>query len=136
MNLHRRAGTCPRSREVLVRRVLEESWRREEAAAAAKVSVRTVAKWLKRYREEGVAGLEDRSSCPLSCPQRTSASARERVLTLRKQRLTGREIAETTGVPRSTVGRILRQTGLPRLKSLEPPEPVCRYELATPGEPL
>lgn len=136
MNLHRKAGTCPRSREVLVRRVLEEGWKRQQAATAAHVSVRTVAKWLKRYRDEGLCGLEDRSSRPIRSPQRTEASLSDRVLTLRKKRLTGREISATTGVPRSTVGRILRAAGLPRLKSLDPPEPVCRYELAAPGDLL
>jgi transposase InsO family protein len=136
MNLHRKAGTCPRSREVLVRRVLEEGWKRFEAAAAAHVSVRTVAKWLRRYREEGLAGLEDRSSRPIASPQRTPESVRDRVVALRKQRLTGREISETTGVRRSTVGRILRTVGLQRLSRLEAPEPACRYELAAPGDLL
>jgi transposase InsO family protein len=116
--------------------VREEGWKRWQAAAAAHVSVRTVAKWLRRFRQEGLMGLEDRSSRPVHSPQGTAASLRNRVLALRRQRLTGREISETTGVPRSTVGRILRQAGLPRLSRLEPPEPVRRYERAAPGELL
>ncbi len=35
---------------------------------------------------------------------------------------------------RSTVGLVLRRLGLGRLKSLEPPIPILRYERALPGE--
>lgn len=48
----------------------------------------------------------------------------------------GREVAEALGRPRSTVGRILRRAGLGRLRSLEPPDPVVRYELPRPGDLL
>jgi len=48
----------------------------------------------------------------------------------------GAAIASQLGLPRSTVGLILRRNGLGRLHSLEPAEPVRRYERATPGELL
>lgn len=35
------------------------------------VSRKTGYKWLQRYRQEGVAGLQDRSRAPLHCPHRT-----------------------------------------------------------------
>ena len=35
------------------------------------VSRKTGYKWLQRYRQEGVAGLQDRSRAPLKCPHRT-----------------------------------------------------------------
>lgn len=60
MRLHRYARTCSHGRRLAVRRVLEEGW--TLAAAAAGVSVRTLSKWLRRYREEGEAGLLGRSS--------------------------------------------------------------------------
>ena len=61
----RNARTCPNSRRLLVRRVLEEGWSLlTEAAEAAGVSARTAGKWVRRYRAEGEAGLLDRSSAP------------------------------------------------------------------------
>jgi transposase InsO family protein len=37
-------------------------------------------------------------------------------------------------MPRSTVARVLKRAGLSRLRDLEPPEPVVRYERQRPGE--
>jgi transposase InsO family protein len=136
MNCHSRAKTNPRSRELIVQRVQAEGWSRREAAEALGLSVRSVAKWLRRYREEGVPGLLDRTSRPLSSPTATSEILRRRVLELRQERLVGREISETIGLPRATVSRILRKTGVGRLRSLQPPEPPNRYELPNPGDLL
>ena len=63
-------------------------------------------------------------------PQRTV----ERIAQLRRQRWTGQQIAAQVGVSPATVSRILRHLGLNKLKSLEPAEPVRRYERAHPGE--
>src|SRR5690349_23751535 len=71
MNVHSRARTCPASRVLLVQRIREECWEPAEAAEASGVSVRTAYKWLARYREEGAAGLKDRSSRPRRMPTRT-----------------------------------------------------------------
>ena len=59
MTLHRNARTCPRSRKLLVDRVISDGWSVREAAEAAGISERSVCKWLKRYRDEGEAGLAD-----------------------------------------------------------------------------
>ena len=136
MNAHSRAKTNPRSRELIVQRVQAEGWSRRKAAEALGLSVRTVSKWLRRYREEGLAGLPDRTSRPHSSPTRTSEILRKRVLELRQKRLVGREISETIGLPRATVSRIVRKAGVGRLRSLEPPEPPNRYEHAHPGDLL
>jgi len=64
MKLHRNAKSTPSSRLLLVRRVLFEGWSYPAAAEGAGMSVRTVAKWVKRFRTGGVAGLEDGSSRP------------------------------------------------------------------------
>jgi transposase InsO family protein len=53
---------------------------------------------------------------------------------LRRERLTGATIAGRMGMARSTVGLVLRRLGLGRLKSLEPPIPILRYERSAPGE--
>jgi transposase InsO family protein len=58
------------------------------------------------------------------------------VLELRQKGLTGLEISQTIGLPKSTVGRLLRQAGIGRLRALAPPEPVQRYELPAPGDLL
>jgi len=53
---------------------------------------------------------------------------------LRRERLTGAAIAGRLDMARSTVGLVLRRLGLGRLKNLEPPIPIVRYERALPGE--
>ncbi|WP_414475874.1 IS481 family transposase [Microvirga sp. M2] len=53
---------------------------------------------------------------------------------MRHQRLSGPAIARILGLPRSTVGAVLRRLGLNRLSALTPREPVLRYERAQPGE--
>ena len=73
MTLHRNARTCPRSRRLLVDRVLVEGWSLRAAAEAAGVSERTAWKWVDRFRREGGAGLEDRSSAPKVVSSRTPA---------------------------------------------------------------
>jgi hypothetical protein len=48
--------------------------------------------------------------------------------------MTGAEIAETLGMPVSTVSGILTRIGLGKLWRLEPLEPPNRYEKRRPGE--
>jgi transposase InsO family protein len=104
------------------------------AAEAAGVSPRTVYKWLSRFDVEGLAGLGDRSSRPRRSPASVPRSWQELILTLRRSRMTGALIAKRLGLPRSTVARVLKRHGLERLKLLDPPVPVLRYEKQRPGE--
>lgn len=136
MDIHKNARSCPRSRELLVKRVLEQGWSVGEAGEAAGLSVRTAYKWLKRYRASGLPGLADRSSRPRCSPKRTPKSDRRQIVALRRQRMSGAEIAARLKRSPSTVARILRSEGLSRLKSLEPIEPPRRYEKSRPGELL
>ena len=53
MKLHANARTCPHSRRLAVDRVGRQGWTLAAAAEAAGVSVRSVSKWRRRYREEG-----------------------------------------------------------------------------------
>ena len=62
MNIHNNACLTFRGRELLVKRIVEQGLRVEEAEQASGVSVRTAYKWLRRYRQEGITGLYDRSS--------------------------------------------------------------------------
>lgn len=136
MNIHSRARTCLESRALLVQRVEQEAWSIDETAEAAGVSRRTVFKWLKRYRGEGRAGLLDQSSRPIHQPTATPEDWKDVILSLRRLRLTGTQIATRLKLARSTVARILSRARLGRLKDLEPREPVIRFEKRLPGELL
>ena len=118
----------------MVRRVVEGGQMPEAVSEAIGVCPRTVRKWAKRFRAEGVNGLRDRSSRPHRLYRPTPAAVVERIEGLRRQRWTGVRIAQETGVSKSTVSRILRRLGLSRLKALEPIEPPRRYERERPGE--
>jgi transposase InsO family protein len=117
-------------------RRLEQGWTLRCAAESAGVSVRTVSKWRRRYREEGELGLLDRSSAPVRVPHRTPEERVRAITLLRRERLTGWEIAERLGMPLSTVSTVLTRIGLGRLSRLEPPEPPNRYQRERPGELL
>jgi transposase InsO family protein len=132
MNLHANARTCPNSRELLARRVLEEGWGHARAAEAAGVSKRTVAKWVARRRRG--ESMADRSSAPRRVPSRTPAARVEAIERLRRLRMTAAEIAEILGMALSTVSLWLRRIGLGKRSRLEPPEPPNRYERQRPGE--
>ncbi|MNP05564.1 IS2 transposase TnpB [compost metagenome] len=135
MNLHKHARLTPRGRALLIQRMLN-GLRVEEAAQAAGVSVRTAYKWLRRFREEGEAGLMDRSSRPHSCPHATAGAMIEQLIELRRSRKTYRQIAQLLGLAVSTIARHLKQAGFHRLAELEPAPPVERYEYANPGDLL
>lgn len=135
MKVHRKAKTTPSSRAALVQRALAGE---EYAAIAAGmgISVRTVAKWVQRFRRGGVAALEDGSSRPRSTPHQTPPGAIALIRQLRAQHgLPAWAIGRALRVPRSTVGAWLRRLGLNRRPSA-PPVPVQRYEWPTPGDLL
>jgi len=134
MNIHKNARLTPRGREAMVRSVVEGGLTRAEAAAQFNTTPKTVAKWVDRFRAEGVDGLRDRSSRPLSSPSQTVAATCAVIEALRRQRHTGKQIAAEAGVSAATVSRVLRRLGLNRMRDLEPVEPVHRYERAAPGE--
>jgi transposase len=113
MKLHRNAKSTPSSRFLLVRRVLSEQWTYAEAAEGFGVSVRTVAKWVRRFREGGVAALEDASSRPGVPPHQTPPAAVALIRLLRQQHgLPAWAIGRALHIPRSTVGAWLRRLGL------------------------
>lgn len=117
-----------------MRSVTEGGLRQAEAACRFNITPKTVAKWVKRFRVEGVDGLRARSSRPRSLPSQTALATCGGIEALRRQRHTGKQIAAETGVSPATVSRILRRLGLNRIRDLEPAEPVRRYERAAPGE--
>ena len=134
MDVHKNAPLTPRGREAMVRSVIEDGLSKAAAARQFKITPKIVAKWVERFRAQGVDGLRDRSSRPLSLPSQTAPATRAVVEALRRQRHTGKQIAAEVGVSTATVSRILRRLGLNRIRDLEPAEPVRRYERAAPGE--
>jgi transposase InsO family protein len=134
MKLHGNARTCPNSRRLLVDRVSEQSWSVTAAAKAAGISERTAYRWLKRWREQGIEGLSDRSSAPKHIPHRTPADRVQAIAALRRLHMTAAEIAEVLAMALSTVSAVLRRIGLGKRSRLSPPEPPNRYERKRPGE--
>jgi len=136
MDLHQNARLTLLSREALAQKVMVEKVTWNAAAAAFHVSAKTARKWVRRYQASGRDGLRDRSSRPQHSPRRTSSEVVEQVLNLRRQRWTGVRIAQSIGLSRATVSRILRGHKLNRMRDLEPLVPVRRYEHPHPGDLL
>ena len=135
MNVHKNAPLTPIGRAEMVSRVVERGWSAQRTAEAFGISTNTVRKWVRRFLDEGDAGLKDRSSRPRHVPHQTPVPALRRILALRRvYGLTGPEISRVTDLPRSTVARWLRRKGLGRLRPAQSSGPVRRYERAAPGE--
>ena len=132
MSSHRNAKTNVYQRQLLIQRVRHDGWTQRQAAVAAGVSVRTVAKWLTR----ATSALADRSSRPRRQPRRTSLTTEATIIAVRRTRATAWEISRVLGIPRSTVTRVLHRVGLNRVATLEPPAPVQRYEWPQVGDLL
>jgi hypothetical protein len=66
--VHPRAKLTPFGRKLLVDRVARLGWSVPGAAESLGVSRATAYKWLRRYREEGEAGLEDAPAGPAAAP--------------------------------------------------------------------
>ena len=134
MNVHKNARLTPFGRERLVKQVLERVLTPAAAAAAAGVSLRSIYKWIARFRSEGQSGLHDRCSRPKRLRCALSDKQRLTIEQLRRDRRPYREIARRARASMSTVARYVRRLGLHRLEVLDPKPPVLRYEHDHPGE--
>lgn len=92
INTHKHARLTPHGRALLAARVIDEGLRPREVAQAQGVSVRTVYKWVHRFRKEEHAGLQDRTSRPARSPFATDAATVEQIIERRQQRQTYRQI--------------------------------------------
>jgi transposase-like protein len=133
MKLHANAALSLKQRERMVLRVLELEWSITKTAEAAEVSDRTCSKWVARYRQQGAAGLLDRSSAPVVVANRTDEATVQLLAALRRLRFTAPELADLLDLPASTISGILKRIGMGKLGRLgqEPPQ---RYERSRPGE--
>ena len=134
---HPNARLTPATRLELVLEV-EAGWSQAEVARRFRVSRATVAKWWRRYREEGAAGLRDRTSAPRSNPRRTAAALEQRICAVRRSQGFGpHRIAWALGIARSTAYAVLRRFGLNRLDRLHRvTRRQLRYEHPAPGDLL
>lgn len=140
MNIHKNARLTPGGRLRVVQRVHAG----EPAAVVARavgVSVRTVWKWVRRLGALPTPGMPtdparaaDRSSRPRRLARQLPRYRRRQILRARHQRWSSLRIAQTLGLPVSTVVTVLRRHGLNRLTRLAPPPPVVRYEKRRPGQ--
>lgn len=133
MKIHANARTTYKTRAELVDCVRVRGWSRMRTARAFGISSPTVAKWVRRYEAEGLAGLEDRSSAPHRIPHRTPEGVARRIAGYRRKGLRGWQIAERLRMAVSTVSAVLRRLGLGRGWDHRR-EPVVRYEWERPGD--
>jgi transposase InsO family protein len=134
---HANAALTPKHRLRLARLVVEEGWPPSRAAEFFNVSWRTAAKWAQRYREEGAAGMGDRSSARHTQHAKTPAPVVRKIVHLRwKRRLGPVQIGAQLAMPASTVHAVLVRCRLNRLSHIDrvTGEPARRYERARPGE--
>ena len=137
---HANAPLTPEGRRRLVVLVVDERWSLRRAAERFQCSPATVKRWVDRYR----AGqpLVDRSSRPVSSPNRLPRKTEHRIVALRFTRRWGpHRIAYHLHLARATVGRVLARYGMPKLANIDQatglpvrrPKPK-RYEVAAPGQ--
>lgn len=136
MNIHKNARLTVKSRQEMVEGIEKRQFTIKQAVELFRVSRRTVQKWLRRFREEGLAGLFDRKSAPKTCPHKIAASEAEAILSLRSMGLLGVEIAERVGRCRTTVSNVLRGARLSKQKQLDEDPNPRRYEHPNPGDML
>ena len=134
---HANALLTPRGRLLLAQCVVDDGWSLRRAAERFQVSVPTAARWVCRYRELGVAGMQDRSSRPRRCPTRTPERRERRIIKLRWTRRWGpARIGFHLGIHPSTVHKVLSRYKMARLDWLDRPtgRVIRRYEHAQPGD--
>ena len=134
---HANAPLTELGRLRLARCVVEDGWPLRRAAQRFQVSPNTAKRWADRYRQQGPAGMGDRSSRPRRSPRRTPRPVERRVLHLRvKKRWGPVRIAGRLGLVPSTVHKILTRHRVAQLAHLDRAtgHPVRRYEHPAAGD--
>lgn len=132
---HANAKLTVNGRRLLIER-WEAGWTQAEVAEAQGVSRSTVSKYVRRYREEGDAGLADRSSRAKRLGHSLEEPVVAAILRLRRELGAGpHRIAYELGMAASTVYGVLKRAGLSVLARLDrSTREVIRYERERPGE--
>jgi transposase-like protein len=93
MDTHKNARLTPKGREEMVRAVVDRGMTKAAAARQFNTTPKTVGKWVDRFLAEGVGGLRDRSSRPLSSPVQIPPATCDAMESLRRERRTQEHIA-------------------------------------------
>lgn len=114
----------------------ETGWTQAEVAESLGVSRSTVAKYIRRFRQEGDGGLADRPSRAKRMRHCLGEPVVEAILRLRRELGAGpHRIAFELGMAASTVYGVLKRAGLSVLARLDrSTREVIRYERERPGE--
>lgn len=141
---HANARLTVHGRQLLVDRILKGGRKPAHVAAELGVSRQCAYRWVRRFLDEGPAGLRDRSSRPHRCPTRTAPEVEASIVALRQSARRGQQfIADELGVPARTVSAVLRRHQLPYLRECDPltgqvirssKATAIRYEREHPGE--
>ena len=116
---HANARLNEYGRKLIAQRVLA-GHKPGEVAKQAGVSRQTVHKWVRRFQEEGQAGLADRSSRPRTSPNRTGRKLTARITAARIKHFAGPvALSGLLNLPASTIGAVLRREGMPALRHLD-----------------
>ena len=119
---HRNAPLSETGRLRLARCVVDDGWPLRRAAERFQVAVTTAARWARRYRELGEAGMVDRSSRPHHIPNQTPTRTERRIIKVRVLRRWGpARIGCLLGIHPSTVHRVLARYGVAKLRWLDRP---------------
>ena len=125
-------------------------WQKQEDSMAELcrrygVSRRVGYKWLERYQQGGLGGLQDHSRAPRRHPNQTPAAIEERILALRAQHsrwgpttlkaVLQREDGALKWPARSTMGQLLQRHGLSVPRRRRPRAAPTRPPLTPMGEP-
>ena len=141
---HRNAILTETGRLHLAQLVVDQGWTLRRAAERFGVAVNTARRWAQRYREQGLAGMVDKSSRPKHCPHQLSQRTERRIVGLRVTKRWGpARIAYHLHLNPSTVHKVIRRYGCPPLRWTDPATGARiktsraekrRYEHAAPGD--
>lgn len=141
---HANARLTFHGRCLLIERVVADRRPVSHVAKELGISRQAAHRWVARFRAEGVAGLQDRSSRPHRMPRRTPEAVEEAVIAARRELRAGRDrVADATGVPARTVSAILARHRMPPIAVLDPVTGAViraskatehRYERPAPGD--
>ena len=137
--VHANAPLTERHRLVMAKLIVEGGVSVAQAAQRFQVAWPTAKRWADRYRQEGEAGMRDRSSRPRRSPTKVAPRTVRRIVRLRMRRKLGPVgIGHELGIAASTVHRVLTRCRLHRLSHVDrvTGEPVRRYEHPAAGDLL
>lgn len=133
---HANAALTPKARLKLARLIVDHSWPVSTAAKQYMVSWPTAKRWADRYSSHGIQGMEDRTSRPLTSPNRTPQHVVKKIVGLRwRKRMGPVQIGFRLGLSSSTVHAVLVRCRINRLRYIDRAtcEPIRRYEHPHPG---